>query len=96
MRTTNRFFEVKDAWNIVGRDCGRNQYEEFRCVCGKCTPLREQREGDLMAALTPDGLKKIGEDIAEVIRRHKLQHSPELCRKLLSYLADVIDGWNSV
>lgn len=44
MRTTNRFLEVNDAWNIVGRDCGRNQYGEFRCVCGKCTPLREQRE----------------------------------------------------
>lgn len=43
-----------------------------------------------------DALKEIGEQIAEIIRKHDLQLHPEICRKLFHYLSDVIDRWNCV
>lgn len=43
---------------------------------------------------TDDELKAVGEDIAEVLRLHGLQHRPDKCRVLFAYMADVVDGWN--
>lgn len=53
-------------------------------------------ETDLVKTLGEDQLKSIGEQIAEIVRKHGLQNSPDICRKLFSYLSDVIDGWNCV
>ncbi len=30
------------AYEVVGRNCGRDKNGVFRCVCGKCKPLRKQ------------------------------------------------------
>lgn len=54
----------------------------------------KETERILIEALGEEQLKEIGEQIAEVIRKHKLQTSPQICRKLLHYLSDVIEGWN--
>lgn len=32
------------AYEVVGLDCGRDKDGVFRCVCGMCRPLRNQRE----------------------------------------------------
>lgn len=53
-------------------------------------------ESELLSILGEDELKSIGEQIAEIVRQHGLQRSPDTCRKLFSYLSDVINGWNSV
>lgn len=53
-------------------------------------------EAELMELLTPEELQSIGESIADIVRQHHLQRSPDVCRKLFSYLSDVIDSWNSV
>lgn len=50
----------------------------------------------LISALGEESLKNIGEQIAEVVRQHGLQKSPDVCRKLFCYMADVVDGWNRV
>lgn len=59
-----------------------------------------QRQADaerkLLEHLSAAELKNIGESIADVIRQHDLHHSPDVCRELFSYLADVIEAWNSV
>ena len=56
----------------------------------------QAREKELLNLLGEERLKCIGEQIAEIVRQHDLQRSPEICRKLFSYLSDVIDGWNCV
>lgn len=53
-------------------------------------------ERELAELLGDDHLKHIGEQIAEIVRQHGLQKSPDTCRKLFNYLSDVIDGWNCV
>lgn len=53
-------------------------------------------EQELIDLLGEDRLKEIGEQIAEIVRQHDLQRSPEVCKKLFSYLSSVIVGWNSV
>ena len=53
-------------------------------------------ESDLLKTLGEEQLKSIGEQIAEIVREHGLQHAPDVCRKLFFYLSDVIDGWNCV
>lgn len=54
------------------------------------------KEETLVQALGEIELKEIGEQIAEIVRQHGLQKSPDICRGLFSYLSDVIDGWNCV
>lgn len=51
--------------------------------------------GKVLPSFSDDELKEIGEEIAEIVRQHGLQHSPEKCRELFNHMADVIDGWNS-
>ena len=60
--------------------------------------VREIQNGEveLISILGADELKSIGEQIAEIVRQHGLQKSPDTCRKLFTYLSDVIDGWNCV
>lgn len=53
-------------------------------------------EAWLLSVLGDGKLKKIGEQMAEIVRQHDLQKSPIVCRRLFSYLSDVIEGWNSV
>lgn len=53
-------------------------------------------EEDLIALLGADKLKDIGEQIAEIVRQHDLQKSPDVCRKLFDYFKEVIKGWNCV
>lgn len=55
-----------------------------------------QVEQELINLLGEENLKCIGEQIAEIVRQHGLHKSPTICRKLLSYMADVIDRWNCV
>jgi len=50
----------------------------------------------LISVLGEANLKNIGEQLAEVVRQHGLQKSPDVCRKLFCYMADVVDGWNCV
>ena len=54
------------------------------------------KEIELLSLLGEETLKEIGEQLAEIVRQHDLQKSPDVCRKLFSYLADVVDGWNSL
>lgn len=53
-------------------------------------------EAELISVLGEEELKNIGEQIVETVRQHGLHKSPDICRKLFSYLSNVIDGWNSV
>ena len=48
----------------------------------------------LVESLGEPKLKKVCEEIAEVIRKNELNKKPVLCRYLFSYMADVISGWN--
>ena len=50
-------------------------------------------ERELVVLLGEDELKSIGEQIADVVRTHDLQQSPDVCRKLFRHMSDVIDGW---
>lgn len=60
-----------------------------------CRVLHDDRalERELVALLGEDELKSIGEQIADVVRTHDLQQSPDVCRKLFRHMSDVIDGW---
>lgn len=62
----------------------------------ECSTRDADTEAWLLSVLGEDELKEIGEQMAEIVRQHDLQKSPIVCRKLFSYLSDVIDGWNSV
>lgn len=42
-----------------------------------------------------DDLKEIGEEIAEIVRQHGLQFSPEKCSELFTYMIGVVEDWNS-
>lgn len=53
-------------------------------------------EKELLQLLGSEELKNIGEQVADIVRQHNLQKSPDACRKLFAYLSNVIDGWNSV
>lgn len=53
-------------------------------------------ERELISDLGTEKLKEIGQDIAEIIRKNKLQNRPVLCKKLFTYVSCVIDGWNCV
>lgn len=53
-------------------------------------------ERELVKLLGESELKDIGEQFAEVVRQHGLQKSPDVCRKLFRYMADVVAGWNCV
>ena len=53
-------------------------------------------EQELIAILGPEKLKDIGEQLAEIVRQHNLQKSPDVCRKLFDYFSNVIDAWNCV
>ena len=33
------------AYQIFGRDCGRDAKGVFHCVCGRCRPLRKGEDG---------------------------------------------------
>lgn len=57
---------------------------------------RVPNERELVKLLGESELKDIGEQLAEVVRQHGLQKSPDVCRKLFRYMADVVDGWNCV
>lgn len=50
----------------------------------------------ILPSFDNDELKEIGEELAEVIRIHGLQNSPQKCRELFSYMSDVVDGWNCI
>ena len=54
------------------------------------------KEKDLIALLGADELKNIGEQLAEIVRQHNLQKSPDVCSKLFDYFLDVISDWNCV
>lgn len=51
-------------------------------------------EYELVTLLGEGQLKNIGEQIAEIVRQHNLQKSPDVCRMLFTYIISVIDGWN--
>lgn len=51
------------------------------------------QEKQLLSILGPDGLKSIGEDIAEIVRQHNLQNDPDTCKELFDYMANVVRGW---
>lgn len=53
-------------------------------------------EQQLITILGADELKSIGEQLAEVVRQHGLQHDPDTCKLLFSYMGLVIVGWNCV
>ncbi len=53
-------------------------------------------ELDLVEELGEEKLKEIGQQLAEIVRQHNLQKSPDLCRKLFTYFSSVIDDWNCV
>lgn len=53
-------------------------------------------EQKLAEILGEDELTKICTELAELIRRHRLQRRPEVSRALLNYFSGVIDGWNRV
>lgn len=53
-------------------------------------------EKELIASLGEERLKEIGEQIADIVRQHDLQKSPDVCRNLFCYLSNVIIGWNCV
>lgn len=57
---------------------------------------RRSLENELIDILGEANLREIGCQIAEIVRQHNLQKSPDVCRKLFSHLSDVIDGWNCV
>lgn len=59
-----------------------------------CT--EKEYEAKLTAEMSEEAIKAVGEDIAEVVRVHKLVKRPDVCRALFSYMSDVVDGWNSV
>ena len=56
----------------------------------------EAVEQELVEKVGEATLKRIGEQIAEIVRQHGLQKSPDVCKKLFDYLSEVIDGWNCV
>lgn len=56
----------------------------------------ENIERELAVEFGDDKFKEICQDIAEVIRQNKLQHKPDLCRKIFTYLSFVVEGWNCV
>lgn len=56
----------------------------------------DMKEKELIVLLGADKLKNIGEQLAEIVRQHNLQRSPDVCRKLFDYFSDVITGWNCV
>ena len=51
-------------------------------------------ENELLKILGDENLKHIGESIAGIIREYNLQNSPDICRKLFSYMSEIVDGWN--
>lgn len=63
------------------------------------TPLQDRKQPDknvelkLAAVLGDEELKSIGEAIADIVRQHNLQDSPEVCKWLFAYILDIIDGW---
>ena len=48
----------------------------------------------LVETLGEPKLKKVCEDLAEVIRKHELNKKPVICRYLFSYMSEVVSGWN--
>lgn len=50
----------------------------------------------LDAALGEAEAKKVLEDIALVLAKHRLVQSPEVCKMLFAYMIFVTEGWNSV
>lgn len=62
----------------------------------KNAPQERGAEAELLSLLGEERLKKIGEQFAEIVRQHDLQKLPDVCRKLFSYMSDVIDNWNCV
>ena len=40
----HRILTADCAYEIFGENCGRDENGVFRCVCGKCKPLRKQGE----------------------------------------------------
>lgn len=58
--------------------------------------MKATKEETLIQTLGEAELREIGEQIVEIVRQHGLQKSPDTCKKLFSYLSDVIDGWNCV
>lgn len=56
---------------------------------------RKALEQHLLSILGEENLKEIGEQLAEIVVRHGLQQSPELCEDLFLYFSSVIFGWNS-
>lgn len=56
----------------------------------------QEIESELVMLLGAEHLKYVGMQISEIVRQHNLHHSPDVCRKLFTYLSDVVDGWNCV
>lgn len=50
-------------------------------------------EQQLVAILGADELKSIGEQLADVVRKHNLQHDPDTCKLLFIYMGLTIEGW---
>lgn len=48
----------------------------------------------LVETLGEPKLKKVCEEIAEVIRKNELIKKPVICRYLFSYMSEVASGWN--
>lgn len=57
---------------------------------------QSENERSLLAVLGDCELRRIGEQIAEIVRQHDLQQSPDVCKMLFSYMSGVIEGWNCV
>lgn len=50
----------------------------------------------LEVLLGTDRAKKVCEDLALVLAKHNLVHSPEICKELFTYMISVTDDWNPV
>lgn len=62
----------------------------------KTSPQTNRAETELLQLLSEETLKEIGEHLADIVRQYDLQRSPDVCRKLFSYMADVVESWNCV
>ncbi len=72
----------------------RNNLKKARNAAG--LTQQQMAENELIDILGEDTLKRIGEQIVEIVRQNNLHKSPIVCKKLFSYLSEIIIGWNSV
>lgn len=58
--------------------------------------LYDALQNKLVSMLGAERAQAVGEDIADVLAKHKLVTSPDICEVLFSYMIEVSKAWNSV